>query len=91
MGERQDQHRIIGRGRPIAFQYEPERPRRRQFLSRRNARGGELLDASRSKRFLVVLGGIIVAVSALAIALWPSLPVVFEAEDPLAKLTGSHK
>ncbi|MFZ1088453.1 MAG: MFS transporter, partial [Xanthobacteraceae bacterium] len=38
--------------------------------------GGELLDASRSKRFLVALGGIIVAVSALAIALWPSLPVV---------------
>jgi hypothetical protein len=35
--------------------------------------GGELLDASRSKRFLVALGGIIVAVSALAIALWPSL------------------
>jgi hypothetical protein len=31
--------------------------------------GGELLDASRSKRFLVALGGIIVAVSALAIAL----------------------
>jgi MFS family permease len=41
--------------------------------------GGELLDASRSKRFLVALGGIIVAVSALAIALWPSLPVVFAA------------
>jgi MFS family permease len=41
--------------------------------------GGELLDASRSKRFLVALGGIIVAASALAIALWPSLPVVFAA------------
>jgi MFS family permease len=40
---------------------------------------GELLDASRSKRFLVALGGIIVAVSALAIALWPSLLVVFAA------------
>jgi MFS family permease len=41
--------------------------------------GGELLDASRSKRLLVALGEIIVAVSALAIALWPSLPVVFAA------------
>jgi MFS family permease len=41
--------------------------------------GGELLDASRSKRFLVALGGIMVAVSALVIALWPSLPVVFAA------------
>jgi hypothetical protein len=38
--------------------------------------GGELLDATRSKRFLVALGGIMVAVSALFIAfrdcsLWP--------------------
>ena len=41
--------------------------------------GGELLDASRSKRFLVALGGIMVVVSALVIALWPSLPVVFAA------------
>jgi MFS family permease len=41
--------------------------------------GGELLDASRSKRLLVALGGITVAVSALVIALWPSLPVVFAA------------
>jgi MFS family permease len=41
--------------------------------------GGELLDASRSKRLLVALGGIIVAVSALAIALWPSVLVVFAA------------
>jgi MFS family permease len=41
--------------------------------------GGELLDASRSKRFLVALGGIVVAVSAFAIALWPSRPVVFAA------------
>jgi len=41
--------------------------------------GGELLDATRSKRFLVALGGIMVAVSALVIALWPSLPVVFAA------------
>jgi MFS family permease len=41
--------------------------------------GGELLDASRSKRLLVALGGIMVAVSALVIALWPSLPVVFAA------------
>jgi MFS family permease len=39
----------------------------------------QLPDASRSKRFLVALGGIIVAASALAIALWPSLPVVFAA------------
>ena len=41
--------------------------------------GGELLDATRSKRFLVALGGIVVAVSALAIALWPSRPVVLAA------------
>jgi len=41
--------------------------------------GGELLDATRSKRFLVALGGIMVVVSALVIALWPSLPVVFAA------------
>jgi MFS family permease len=41
--------------------------------------GGELLDVSRSKRFLVALGAIMVAVGALVIALWPSLPVVFPA------------
>jgi MFS family permease len=41
--------------------------------------GGELLDASRSKRFLVALAAIAVAVSALAMALWPVLPVVFAA------------
>ena len=41
--------------------------------------GGELLDASRSKRFLVATGAIVVAVSALALALWPILPVVFAA------------
>ena len=34
--------------------------------------GGELLDASRSKRFLVALGAIVVAISALVIALLPS-------------------
>jgi MFS family permease len=41
--------------------------------------GGELLDASRSKRFLVAFGAIVVAVSALVMALWPILPVVFAA------------
>ena len=41
--------------------------------------GGELLDASQSKRFLVATGAIVVAVSALALALWPILPVVFAA------------
>jgi MFS family permease len=41
--------------------------------------GGELLDRSRSKRFFVALGGIVVAVSALVIALRPNLPVVFAA------------
>jgi MFS family permease len=41
--------------------------------------GGELLDATRSKRFLVALGGIVVAVSALGIALWPSRPMVIAA------------
>src|SRR5713101_2792737 len=39
--------------------------------------GGELLDVSRSKRFLVALGATVVAVSALVMALWPILPVVF--------------
>src|SRR6516164_4972345 len=41
--------------------------------------GGELLDASRSKRFLITLGAIVVAVSALVMALWPIPPVVFAA------------
>jgi MFS family permease len=41
--------------------------------------GGELLDATRSKRFLIALGGIMVAVSALVMALWPNGPVVFAA------------
>ena len=41
--------------------------------------GGELLDASRSKRLLVALGAIVVAVSALVIAFWPILSVVFVA------------
>src|ERR1700683_2542458 len=36
--------------------------------------GGELLDAIRSKRFAVALGGIMVAASALIIALWTSFP-----------------
>jgi MFS family permease len=39
--------------------------------------GGELLDVSPSKRFLLALGAIMVAVSALMMALWPILPVVF--------------
>lgn len=38
--------------------------------------GGELLDASRSKRLLVALAASTVGLSALAIALWPSFPVV---------------
>jgi MFS family permease len=41
--------------------------------------GGELLDATRSKRFLIALGGIVVAVSAFLIALWPNRPVVLAA------------
>jgi MFS family permease len=41
--------------------------------------GGELLDASRSKRFLLAFGAIVVAASALVMALWPTLPVVFAA------------
>jgi MFS family permease len=49
--------------------------------------GGELLDISRSKRFLVALGAIVVAVSALVMALWPILPVVFTA-SVLQGLTG---
>lgn len=49
--------------------------------------GGELLDASRSKQFLVAVGAIVVAVSALVMALWPILPVVFAA-SVLQGLTG---
>jgi MFS family permease len=49
--------------------------------------GGELLDVSRSKRFLVALGAIVVAVGALLIALWPILPVV-SAALVLQGLTG---
>lgn len=41
--------------------------------------GGELLDVSQSKRFLVAFGAVIVAVSALVMALWPIIPVVFSA------------
>ena len=41
--------------------------------------GGELLDSSRSKRFLLALGAVVVAVSVLVMALWPILPVVFAA------------
>jgi MFS family permease len=41
--------------------------------------GGELLDATRSKRFLVALGVSVVALGALVIAFWPTLPVVFVA------------
>ena len=41
--------------------------------------GGELLDITRSKRFLIALGGIAIAVSALMIAVWPILPVVLGA------------
>jgi MFS family permease len=41
--------------------------------------GGELLDASRSKRFLVALGATVVSVSALVMALWPISRVVFAA------------
>lgn len=40
---------------------------------------GELLDFTRSKLLLIALGGIVVAVSASMIALWPSHPVVFAA------------
>jgi MFS family permease len=41
--------------------------------------GGELLDTIRSKRFLIALGGIMVAASALAIALRPTRAVVVAA------------
>jgi predicted MFS family arabinose efflux permease len=41
--------------------------------------GGELLDVTRSKRLLVALGATVVALSALVIAFWPSVPVVFAA------------
>lgn len=41
--------------------------------------GGELLDISRSKRLLIALGASIVAVSALTMALRPTIPVVFSA------------
>jgi MFS family permease len=41
--------------------------------------GGELLDVTRSKRLLVALGVSVVAFSALVIAFWPTIPVVFAA------------
>jgi MFS family permease len=41
--------------------------------------GGELLDVTRSKHLLVALGVSVVALSALAIAFWPTIPVVFAA------------
>jgi MFS family permease len=41
--------------------------------------GGELLDLTRSKRFLLALGAIVVAISALVMAVRPTLPVVFVA------------
>ena len=41
--------------------------------------GGELLDAIRPKRLVVALGAIMVAASALIIALWPSFPLVLAA------------
>ena len=39
--------------------------------------GGELVDFARSKRLLIALGSIIVAVSAIIITVRPSVPVVF--------------
>src|SRR6266404_6955039 len=41
--------------------------------------GGELLDAIRSKRALVVMGAAMVAISAVIIAFQPSFPLVFAA------------
>jgi MFS family permease len=41
--------------------------------------GGELLDVIQSKRIIVAIGAIIVATSALIIALWPSFPLVLAA------------
>ena len=41
--------------------------------------GGELLDTSRSKRFLVALGAVVVAVSALVMTLWSIRSVVIAA------------
>src|SRR5262249_15695814 len=41
--------------------------------------GGELLDTVRSKRALAALGASMVAVTALAIGIWPDFPVVFPA------------
>jgi MFS family permease len=41
--------------------------------------GGELLDVIRSKQVVVAIGAIMVAASALIIALWPSFPLVFAA------------
>jgi MFS family permease len=38
--------------------------------------GGELLDVVRSKRLLLALGTIMLAVAALIIALWPTVPLV---------------
>ena len=53
--------------------------------------GGELLDAVRSKRALVALGAIMVAVSAFVIGIWPNVSLVFTARcctEPLAPSSG---
>jgi predicted MFS family arabinose efflux permease len=49
--------------------------------------GGALTDALRRKRLLVAIGAAMIAVSALLLALWPALPIVFVAEI-LHGLTG---
>jgi MFS family permease len=41
--------------------------------------GGELVDSVRSKRILIAVGAIMVAIAALIIAFWPSLPLVLTA------------
>ena len=42
--------------------------------------GGALVDAVRRKRLLVALGILMIGASAILLALWPNLPVVFAAE-----------
>lgn len=42
--------------------------------------GGALTDAVRGKRLLVALGTAMIAVSAVLLALWPAVPIVFAAE-----------
>ena len=51
--------------------------------------GGELLDVVRSKRALIALGAIMVAVSAFVIGIWSNFPLVFTVREKAAPRSSS--